>query len=214
MLYKYRLILNVLLRLHISISGSVQCCPARTQILFSAIYSATSELFIPGISNVKTQILDSQVLLPIILTLFSNLEYFSSTYLINFSSFFTIVSYHQIDLMYSKALKKLTAQTIFGVPGSNLCGSPDGIYSCLRTQLIAHHQPTQGVNSFNNSFLPYSTQIPVSAITLCPVITMKSQSRATTSTWKFGTAWLQSTTNMIFGFFSLIILLAQIRSNT
>ena len=127
--------------------------------------------------------------------IFSNLfrEYSTNSF-----SFFSKVSYPQILSMYSNDLSRLTAHMILGVPGSNLNGSQAGEYSCSLTQFMDHPQPNQGVSSFNKAFFQYRTHIQVSAIILCPVKTRKSHLISSTSTLKFGTAWLQSTTNNIF----------------
>jgi hypothetical protein len=56
-----------------------------------------------------------------------NLLAFSKKYLTKSFSIFSIVSYHPIESIYSKALSKLTAPVTFGVPGSYLSGKPQDL---------------------------------------------------------------------------------------
>jgi len=116
--------------------------------------SAISQECVHLIEKVKTQILFSLFLLHNNIIESPNFSIFSRVYATNLFSFFSIVSYQPIFSIYSRDLSKLTAQIIFGVPGSKRKGSHAGEYSCSLTRLIAQPQPIQLCNFFNNSFLP------------------------------------------------------------
>jgi alpha-galactosidase/6-phospho-beta-glucosidase family protein len=86
--------------------------------------------------------------------------------------------------MYSKADKRLTAQVMFGVPGSYLKGKLQGLNHVSFTSFIAHHQENIGEYLSNNSYFPHKTPTQESAKTLCPVKNKKSQFNFLTSTLK------------------------------
>jgi hypothetical protein len=86
--------------------------------------------------------------------------------------------------MYSKAERRLTAQVIFGVPGSYLKGRLQDLNEDFFTSFMAPHQENIGLYLSNNSYFHHKTQIHESAKTLCPVKNKKSEFNFLTSTLK------------------------------
>ena len=92
-----------------------------------------------------------------------------------------------MEVMYSIAFARLTAQMIFGVHASNLLALFAKVCHSILTSSIVHPPRMIGTNVLIQSFFKYTTQIPVYAIILCHVKTRQSHPISCTSTGKLGT---------------------------
>jgi len=107
---------------------------------------------------------------------------FSIVYLFNLCSISSIFLYHHIFSIYSNAFNKLIAQLRFGVPGSNLSGSPASLKHVSFTQDIAHHHEKAGLRLLSNSSFHHNIHIQESDISLCHVKNKASHHISFTST--------------------------------
>lgn len=156
-------------------SGSAQWCPARTQIHWSAKASAISEICILSVAKLNTPTLPSSFSDPISRTSGNrclNSCHRASVCCTSSFSIRSISRYPPTDSMNSIARRRLPAQMICGVPGSNRDGRPAGAKLSSETQFIAPPPPIDGTSAFRSDFFPYIIPSPVSDMSLCPVNTI------------------------------------------